>query len=293
MKHLDCGETAQQTVQAAESGCSGPSGVREGDSARHERRRFLARFATQERFSRREAPRATPSHAKGSERESGGSEALGRRPTSPSGHGPAPLGSRNRWPRCGAKTRGGTPCRAAGAGLGGRCCNHGGMGLGPGRGHRLVFLGTSGLSELLFGGSGLVRRRSEPWRVAVVPLWIAEQLPAEALEDPAYCAHLLRTGEFRWCNGKQAERLHRSWPQFIGFRVALKLLERGRVAWGHFAFRADMARWLRREAEPGADDVRLEPAELLAAMRAAGGPITKRSETEADDATATSDEVQP
>jgi hypothetical protein len=214
---------------------------------------------------------------------------------SPSGHGAAPLGSRNRWPRCGAKTRGGTPCRAAGAGLGGRCCNHGGMGLGAGHGHRLVFLGTSCLADLLFGGSGLVRQRSEPWRVAVVPLWVAEQLPAEALEDPAYCTHLLRSGELRWCNGKQAQRLHRSWPQFIGFRVALKLLERGRVAWGHFAFRADMTRWLRREAEPCAGEVRLEPAELLAAMRAAGDPIVKRARSGTDGTSKApeSAEVQP
>jgi hypothetical protein len=33
-------------------------------------------------------------------------------------------------PRCGAKTRRGTPCRAQGSGRGGRCRNHGGMSTG-------------------------------------------------------------------------------------------------------------------------------------------------------------------
>src|SRR5262245_53674449 len=34
-------------------------------------------------------------------------------------------------PRCGARTRRGTPCKAQGSGRGGRCKNHGGMSTGP------------------------------------------------------------------------------------------------------------------------------------------------------------------
>jgi len=34
-------------------------------------------------------------------------------------------------PRCGAKTRKGTPCQAPGSGRGGRCRNHGGLSTGP------------------------------------------------------------------------------------------------------------------------------------------------------------------
>lgn len=44
---------------------------------------------------------------------------------------PAPPRYRRDRPRCGAKTRKGTPCQAQGLGRGGRCKNHGGMSTGP------------------------------------------------------------------------------------------------------------------------------------------------------------------
>lgn len=44
---------------------------------------------------------------------------------------PAPPRYRRDRQRCGAKTRKGTPCQAAGTGRGGRCKNHGGKSTGP------------------------------------------------------------------------------------------------------------------------------------------------------------------
>jgi hypothetical protein len=44
---------------------------------------------------------------------------------------PAPARYKLDRPRCGAKTRKGTPCQAAGIGRGGRCKFHGGMSTGP------------------------------------------------------------------------------------------------------------------------------------------------------------------
>jgi len=43
---------------------------------------------------------------------------------------PAPARYRVHRPRCGAKTRKGTPCQAAGIGKGGRCRSHGGLSTG-------------------------------------------------------------------------------------------------------------------------------------------------------------------
>ena len=53
------------------------------------------------------------------------------------------------WPACGARTRSGRPCRAAGAGFGRRCLNHGG-----GFGGRLGF--AAGPRTLLYAKAGYV-----------------------------------------------------------------------------------------------------------------------------------------
>jgi hypothetical protein len=294
MKHqpvdesLDSGESTNSGAGARDKRARAPG------SARHRGCPFPASFATQDELSLAGQPRAAKRGARRLQRDSAASA-----DGSSSCHGAGqegardPVGSVRRWPRCGAKTRGGAPCRAAAAGIGGRCGNHGGMTLGTGPDFQVVFLGTGTLAEMLFGDRGFVHQRREPWCVTALPRWVADQLPAEALADPDYCTHLLRSGQVRWRTGKPAHGLHRSWPQKIGFRIALKLLERGRVAFGAFTFSADVARWLRREPEPGADDVRLEPAELLAAMRAAGGPITKRQRADRASPADTTEGAQP
>jgi hypothetical protein len=190
-------------------------------------------------------------------------------------------GSRNRWPRCGAKTRRGTPCVAAGAGLGarcghGRCINHGGLSLGRRPGDELVFFGCANLGAALYGFGP---RRREPWRVNAIPRWIAEQLPPHALCEPEYCRHLLGKLDLKRRTGRVVRGLYRSWPQVIGFRPALLLLERERVAYGSFAYSADLSRWTRSRPALEADlpaPLRVESSDLLAAMRASGGSIAKR-----------------
>jgi hypothetical protein len=301
MQHPTC----ELPVNASESA----NGDAERDAVRsatpHHGCRLLASVATQERVSRCDAPGAAPERANAPERDS---EAVGGGPSSRDGVEPdaqaerkSSKGSREQWPRCGAMTRAGTPCRAAGAGLGGRrgharCPLHGGLSLGPGRDTQLVFFGTGSWAGLLFDGSGFARQRRARWKVNAMPLWIAQQLPAEALAEPDYCQHLLRTLALKHRNGKMAprRRLHRVWPQELGFRVALTLLERGRVAYGVFSYGEDAARWVRRHGCCG--EVRMSPTELLAAMRAVGGPIAKRQRTQRvapDAAPSDAPEVQP
>lgn len=206
-----------------------------------------------------------------------------------SGHGAAqgsgrdaiPAGSRNRWPRCSARTRAGTPCRAAGSGLGGRCRNHGGLSQRIRDAHdRLVFFGVAPFGSRPWRGE-LVRSLRQPWAVCVIPSWLAAQLPETAFLERELCEHALRTGKYRWRTGRVAEGAHlaRRWPQAIGFRPALLLLERGRVSHGVFALDADITRWTRARRPFESDGpplVRVEAGELLEAIRESGGRIVER-----------------
>lgn len=190
------------------------------------------------------------------------------------------VGSRNRWPRCDARTRSGAPCRAAAAGFGRRehprCVNHGGLsGACRDAGDRLVFFGAASFEPVPRRRRfGTIPRR--PWSVSVIPSWLADQLPEHALLEGAICQHTLRARSYSWRTGRVARGadLARRWPQVIGFRPALLLLERGRVAFGVFAYDRDITHWTRRRRafeESSEMFVRLGADDMLAAMRASGG----------------------
>lgn len=196
-----------------------------------------------------------------------------------------PVGSKNRWPRCNARTRSGAPCRAAAAGFGRRghprCVNHGGLSGASGDARdRLVFFGGASFDPMpRWRRFGKVPRR--PWSVSVVPSWLADQLPEYALLDGGICEQTLRARSYSWRTGRVARGadLARRWPQVIGFRPALLLLERGRVAFGVFAYDRDITQWTRRRhpfEESAEMFVRLGADEMLGAMRASGGSLRKR-----------------
>jgi hypothetical protein len=98
------------------------------------------------------------------------------------------------------------------------------------------------------------------------------------------CEYAIRTTRLSWRTGVVANRseLARRWPRFIGFRSAQLLLERGRVAYGAFAQGKAQRFWTRTRvpAEQAPALLRLSPEEMLAAMRASGGPIAKRPDSE-------------
>jgi hypothetical protein len=194
----------------------------------------------------------------------------------------SPLGDRE-WSRCGAKTRLGMPCRAAGAGFGGRCGNHGGLSSGPARSHAtlVVLSGDDDLASIA-RAVGEPRER-QPWQLAVVPCWITRQLDELSLVSPGPCAQALRGRTFLTASGRRIRGLEKRWPKLVGFRILLRLLERGRIEYGIFTERFAhelLNRERLRFERLDAGMTRIEPTALLAALRAAGQPIKKRPKPE-------------
>lgn len=190
-----------------------------------------------------------------------------------------------RWLPCGARTRSSRACLAAGSGFGGRCGNHGGLSTGPGRrGATLVVL--SGDDDLApFTPVIGERRRREPWRLAVIPSRLAQGLGELSLVSAGPCAQALREGIFLTEKGRRIRGLDQRWPKLVGFRILLRLLERGRIEYGIFTERF-VHELLNRERLPierlDAGMMRMEPAALLAALRAVGQPMKKRPKPERD-----------
>lgn len=198
-------------------------------------------------------------------------------------------GSRNRWPRCSALTRGnprrgrpgGRPCQAAGCGFNNKCFWHGGLLPGfplgnPRRGSRarrklVLFSGCVGSLVDELSDSHEQQRR---WHLIAIPLDLFERLsPAIAasgyLEGGRVAQELVEAGVRRCVAAR--------WPQKLGFRVIVHLLMRERIAFGLFGMPKDILRAARKRV--GARDqglVRVEPSELLRAMRAAGSRPAKR-----------------
>jgi hypothetical protein len=133
-----------------------------------------------------------------------------------------------------------------------------------------VLFGARSFGEALYRMAP--RDRRELWSAAALPEWIAAQLQDTDLVDPDWCATVIRDRTFKRPRGRtpvQGRRLALRWPQTqIGYRPALLLLERGRVAWGVFSDELDIRRWARPlEAGPSSPLTRLTPEEMLAAMR--------------------------
>lgn len=133
---------------------------------------------------------------------------------------PAPAREASKaWPKCGARTRAGRPCVAPGAGVGGRCPNHGGV---P---HGGPFVLLPGLDpEDRFNGEDMDPRR---WTARLVPTDLWRAVSADGARDFELSLFDYRAGTpasdpLR----KKTER----WPQLVGLRVARRLVERGRVS---------------------------------------------------------------
>jgi hypothetical protein len=145
---------------------------------------------------------------------------------------------------------------------------------------RFVFFGAASFASRLWR-SAFVHAPRQPWAVCVLPAWLAEQLPEQAFLEREVCEDAIRTSAIRWRTGRPAKGadIVRRWPQKLGFRPALLLLERDRVSHGVFALGADLTRWTRARRPFESDGpalVRIEAGELLEAMRASGGAIAKR-----------------
>lgn len=191
-------------------------------------------------------------------------------------------GSRNTWPACGARLRGeraGRTCRAAGCGFGGRCILHGGVRVGaPWRGQAkasprplrkfvLVTVGLDSVGELLDSD-----RNKRRWQSHAIPLDLAERIPLATLMrgvSPGTLArNLVRAGVRHDIASK--------WPQPLGYRIVLRLAERGKIAFALLVAARDIKRAGRaRVGELNTRASRIGPDELLAALRAAGRRIPR------------------
>lgn len=123
---------------------------------------------------------------------------------------------RQRWARCAAKTRKGHPCRAAGAGIGGRCLLHGG----------LTYPRWTRPPEpfLLFEVDGS--------RWLAVPEGLADAVPGKlTLASVQDCSKL---------GG-------RAWPQALGFRIVKRLSQAGRIARVEVSGQRNGRAWLTAE----------------------------------------------
>lgn len=186
-------------------------------------------------------------------------------------------GSRNRWPECGAMTKGKpglrrpAPCRAAGAGVGARCRHHGGMALGAEYGsrrsgprgrRRLVLL--SGYDDLLDDMFNEPRDR-RAWSMYAIPCDLHNLIDPSEFQRPVqvgYISHLLLKG------GVPAKVAGR-WPCKVGYRIVRLLVERGRIDHALLSTPRDLKRATRSNLRAG-NSLRIEPQALLDGIRAAG-----------------------
>lgn len=196
--------------------------------------------------------------------------------------------SRNRWPRCGAFARSsGRACQAPGAGLGGRCRHHGGLTLGavsrkrhwlrpaeraPVEPRKVVLVSAY---EGLHAECHAPARDRRRWDMWAIPHELWALLPPEAasgaIGDVGHMRALLRESGV-------LNRTVSRWPQLIGFRIALRLAERGRIAFALMLDARDVKRATRAAVDCGNECVRrVEADELLSALRAAGGAVAKAS----------------
>jgi hypothetical protein len=139
---------------------------------------------------------------------------------------PAPARRASRaWPPCGAQTRTGRTCSAPGAGLNGRCLNHGGL--------------AGGCREFVLLPGPDWRERDadagEPrtWSARIVPsrVWTAVTADGELDFDAVWPVKVGGQwhGDVSALDQHNPHRTHRRWPQLIGLRVARRLVERGRI----------------------------------------------------------------
>jgi hypothetical protein len=194
----------------------------------------------------------------------------------------APQGFKERWARCGARTRGersGRPCRAAGCGFGRRCALHGGLRVGAlwrgqavasKRPPRRFVLITSGFDLVT---EGFERKRRQPrWMVWALPEDLAELLPTAVLAAPADVGYIQVLLERRGVRRDVAVR----WPQPLGFRIVRRLAERGRIAFALVVAAKDLIRTGRvRVPKYNSSAYRIEPDEIHRALCAAGCSVTK------------------
>jgi hypothetical protein len=199
--------------------------------------------------------------------------------TSPS---KGPCGSRHQWPRCGAHTKGKPGkrepgrCKAAGQGVGGRCMYHGGGHLGWPLGEKrrgpktrrqiVLFSGWESILAEVFEDPR-VRRR---WHMMALPLDLFERMsPTEVggALDSAYTS-------FRLEELGVPRRIAQKWPQRLGFRVVLRLAQRGQIAFAILSDRRDLKRGARLLVPRQSERVhRIDRETLLAALLSAGQPL--------------------
>jgi len=193
--------------------------------------------------------------------------------------------NRTHWPKCGARTRGsraGRTCQADGSGVGGRCMQHGGalssypLGfsrVGPRERRQLVLISaTEGcVSDWVLAAP----RERSAWSIWAVPLDLVERLDRRIPlcgADPGFISAALEASGV-------ARGTARRWPQRLGYRVVLRLAERGRIAFGLF-HGLDLRRAARVRVSPtGTSLRRVDADQLLVALRAAGQRIPKGSLT--------------
>jgi hypothetical protein len=191
-------------------------------------------------------------------------------------------GSRRRWGRCGARTRGarsGRTCRASGCGFGRRCALHGGLRVGAlWRGKASSEPRPTRRFVLITSGADIVstafhdKRDQRVWRLWALPEDLAALLPPAVLAASAEIGYvqtiLVQCGVRR--------DVARNWPQALGYRIVLRLAERGRVAFALVTGQKDVMRAGRVRSTMRAAAVhRIEPDQLLQALRAAGTAVRR------------------
>jgi hypothetical protein len=192
-------------------------------------------------------------------------------------------GSRHRWGRCGARTRGarlGRTCRASGCGFGRRCAMHGGLRVGalwrgmsiaaprPTRRFVLITSCADILSDAFDDKQG---KRS--WKMWAVPEDLAALLPVAVLAMAAEIGYIQTV--LVQCGVRRD--VARKWPQALGYRIVLRLAERGRIAFGVVSTPKDAMRVGRirvRKCDAGVH--RIESRQILQALQAAGTTVLNR-----------------
>lgn len=110
------------------------------------------------------------------------------------------------------------------------------------------------------------KREQRAWCVWVLPLELFERLGAGAgfcgVDAGHISAALMQAGVPREVAGR--------WPVRVGYNVALKFAERGRIAFALVTGRRDLKRVARLKNGSAYAQCRVEADELLSALRAAG-----------------------